>query len=466
MTHLPSLLRPPRPAHGWAAAALAAAGLLAAAQASASVTFYEREQYRGPSFSTSQPLQNFDRQGFNDRASSAVVTDGPWEVCEDARFAGRCAVLRPGRYPSLSAMGLNGRISSVRPAQRPGDAPPAITFYDLQRFGGRSFSTEQTTFNLEREGFNDRASSAVVVGGAWEVCSDPRFGGRCTVLSPGEYANLTPMGLNDRISSVRRVDGPDGRPPAPPPPVPVAPTATFYEQEGLRGRSFTTAEPVGNFDRQGFNGRAASAEVTSGSWQVCEDPRFGGRCTQLSPGRYPTLSSMGLQDRVASVRGVGPDGRMSEIDDRPRPAYDARRRGGERLYQADVTSVRAMMGPPEQRCWMEREQVASAGRPNVGAAIAGALIGGILGHQVGGGSGRDLATAGGAIAGAAVGANVNRDRNGGEQDVQRCANVDNRNQAPAYWEVTYNFRGTNHRVQMTSPPQATLTVNEQGEPRV
>jgi uncharacterized protein YcfJ len=451
---------------GRVATALVAATLFAAGHASAAVTFYEREAFRGPSFSTDLPLANFDRQGFNDRASSAVVTDGPWEVCEEERFGGRCSLLRPGRYPSLVAMGLNDRISSVRPAQRPPEAPAAVTFYDQEGFGGRRFTSDQTIFKLTRESFNDRASSAVVTGGAWEVCSDPRFAGRCTVLQPGQYPSLAPMGLNDRISSVRRVDGPDGRPPVPPPPVPIAPSASFFDEEGLRGRMFTTAEPVGNLDRQGFNERAASAEVSAGTWQVCEDPRFGGRCTRLSPGRYPTLASMGLQDRVASVRAVEPDGRVIEVDERPRPAYDARRRGGERLYQADVTSVRAVVGPPEERCWVEREQVAGAGRPNVGGAIAGALIGGILGHQVGGGSGRDLATAGGVIAGAAVGANINRDRGEPGQNVQRCAQVDGRHQAPAYWDVDYNFRGVNHRVQMSTPPQRTVTVNEQGEPRV
>src|SRR5207244_1954967 len=77
-----------------------------------------------------------------------------------------------------------------------------------------------------------------------------------------------------------------------------------------------------------------------------------------------------------------------------------------------VASVRAVVGPPEQRCWVEREQVQSGGGPNVPGAIVGGVIGGILGHQIGSGRGNDAATAGGAVAGAAIGANVNR--GGGE----------------------------------------------------
>ena len=93
------------------------------------------------------------------------------------------------------------------------------------------------------------------------------------------------------------------------------------------------------------------------------------------------------------------------------------------------------------------------------------MIGGILGHQIGGGRGRDVATAGGAVAGAAIGANAGR--GGGQvyaQDVQRCATVQGQGR-PEYWDVTYNFRGLEHRVQMSAPPGRTITVNGNGEPR-
>ena len=98
--------------------ALAAAGVAFAAQAAAQVTFYEREGFDGRSFTTDKQVGNFERYGFNDRASSVVVVGDRWEVCEDARFVGRCAVLRPGRYASLAAMGLNDRGSSVRAVSR------------------------------------------------------------------------------------------------------------------------------------------------------------------------------------------------------------------------------------------------------------------------------------------------------------------------------------------------------------
>ena len=246
---------------------------------------------------------------------------------------------------------------------------------------------------------------------------------------------------------------------------------TFYERDNFAGRSFTTQQRVDNLQRFGFNDRASSVMVAGDGrqrWEVCEDARFGGRCAVLRPGGYPSLSAMGLDNQISSVRSVGRDARVD--DERyapPAPVYDARRRTNERLFEADVTSVRAVVGPPEQRCWIEQQQVQQdRAKTNVPATLVGAVIGGILGHQVGNGRGNDLATVGGAIAGGAVGASVGR--NGQAQtatrDVQRCESVPSQ-AAPALWDVTYNFRGQEHRVQMTSQPGPTVTVNRQGEPR-
>src|SRR5437868_13016629 len=98
--------------------ALAMAGLAFTTQAAAQITFYEHEGFAGRSFTTQKQIGNFERFGFNDRASSVVVQRDRWEVCEDLRFSGKCVVLRPGRYPSLGAMGLNDRVSSVRTVSR------------------------------------------------------------------------------------------------------------------------------------------------------------------------------------------------------------------------------------------------------------------------------------------------------------------------------------------------------------
>jgi uncharacterized protein YcfJ len=243
---------------------------------------------------------------------------------------------------------------------------------------------------------------------------------------------------------------------------------TFYEREDFRGPKFTTTRPLGNFERFGFNDRASSAVVAGNRWEVCEDARFEGRCVVLRPGQYPTLASMGLDNRISSVREISRNARVP--DERYAPVGgDYRRRERERIYEADVTSVRAVVGPPERRCWIEREQVVeNRGDASIPGAIVGGVIGGILGHQIGGGRGQDVATVGGAVGGAVVGANIGR-QSGGQQvvtrDVERCATRAHPDRV-AYWDVTYWFRGQEHRVQMTAPPGPTLAVNADGEPRV
>jgi uncharacterized protein YcfJ len=179
---------------------------------------------------------------------------------------------------------------------------------------------------------------------------------------------------------------------------------------------------------------------------------------------------MGLSERVSSVRAVSTN---VPIDARryaplPVPAYDYARRADERLFEAEVTAVRAVVATPEQRCWVEQQPVAQA-QPdlNVPGALLGAVLGGILGHQVGNGRGKDLATAGGAVAGGALGANVGRITGAATpatQGVQRCTTAATPSR-PEYWDVTYNFRGQDHRVQMKTPPGPTVTVNANGEPR-
>jgi len=370
--------------------AAAAFGAVLATQAAAQITFYENDDFQGRTFSTSAPVDSFANHGFNDRASSIIVTTDRWEVCQDAGFNGRCVVLRPGRYPSLASMGLNDRVSSVRT-----------------------------------------------------------------------------VGRNARVDDQRYAPLPDARADYRQDAVPAAPQVIFYEEEGFQGRAFSTAETIENFRNTAFNNRASSIVVSGERFEVCQNSGFRGRCVVLRPGRYPSLVAMGLNDQISSVRVISRNARIDDQRYAPLPdvqATDYRRRGNERLYEANVTSVHAVLGPPEQRCWVEHEQVSQERSPNVGGALAGAVLGGIIGHQIGGGTGRDVATIGGVVGGAAVGSRVGNRQAPATQDVQRCESVPSQAK-PSFWDVTYTFRGQEHRVQMTAPPGPTVTVNREGEPR-
>lgn len=249
---------------------------------------------------------------------------------------------------------------------------------------------------------------------------------------------------------------------------------TVYEHDNYQGRQFTTAGAVRDLQQYGFNDRASSAVVGGAqAWEVCEDAGHGGTCRVLRPGQYASLSAMGMNDRVSSLRALGRNVRTEPERYAPPPVVtgDYRRRNGERLYEAPVTSAYAVYGdgvPGQQRCWMEREQVSQdRGDARVPGAIIGAVLGGILGHQVGGGSGRDLATVGGVVAGAAVGARVGRGQSGSgdTREVRHCDDAPGP-AALSYWDVSYEFRGVVHRVQLTAAPGPTVWVNRRGEPRV
>jgi len=84
----------------------------------------------------------------------------------------------------------------------------------------------------------------------------------------------------------------------------------LYEHDSYGGQSIRSGNSVSNLADSGFNDRASSIKIFTGQWQVCADAYFRGRCETLGPGQYPSLRSMGMNDRISSVRELGwtPDG--------------------------------------------------------------------------------------------------------------------------------------------------------------
>ena len=123
--------------------------------------------------------------------STASITLGSQErqiggvgltVYSDTNFRGRNATFRQDT-PDLQPFGLNDRI-----------------LYEDRGFGGRSYTATQSVPLLSS--FNDRASSARVEGGVWEICDDRDYGGRCVSIS-SDVSDLASVGLRNRVSSVR-----------------------------------------------------------------------------------------------------------------------------------------------------------------------------------------------------------------------------------------------------------------------
>ena len=78
----------------------------------------------------------------------------------------------------------------------------------------------------------------------------------------------------------------------------------LYERPDFRGPSLVTTSPLDTVARQGLGDSASSIVVADGRWEVCTMEYFRGRCTELQPGSYPSLS-VSLNGRIASVREIG-----------------------------------------------------------------------------------------------------------------------------------------------------------------
>jgi hypothetical protein len=181
----------------------------------APVQLFDRYDFGGAIFPVNATIDNLDLTRWNDRAVSMIINEGTWELCNDAYFQGGCERFGPGRYPNLG--GLSGRASSLRAigggavGGGGGWYPDGwgsrsrVVLYEHADLAGRRYVLDADYVpNFDGTGFNDRASSLRVERGYWLFCSDANFRGDCRTFGPGDYPAL-PGGLNDRISSGRRV---------------------------------------------------------------------------------------------------------------------------------------------------------------------------------------------------------------------------------------------------------------------
>ncbi len=169
-----------------------------------------------------------------------------------------------------------------------------ITVFDDQNFRGRSATFRQDVPNLEPLGINDRISSLRVgPGEQWEVCEHANYQGRCVVVS-GAEPDLRTNRWNDLISSMRRV----GR--FPRPPFERDPYIVLFERTNYRGnpRNYSEAVP------SGLGRRVQSVTIGRGSWELCEGNNFTGRCVTLDQS-VPDLATYNLRNRISSLRPVG-----------------------------------------------------------------------------------------------------------------------------------------------------------------
>ncbi|HET9651808.1 MAG TPA: glycine zipper 2TM domain-containing protein [Usitatibacter sp.] len=137
-----------------------------------------------------------------------------------------------------------------------------------------------------------------------------------------------------------------------------------------------------------------------------------------------------------------------------------------------------------EECWNDRQRGyeerrvtrTDTGAPIGAGTVLGAIVGGVAGHQVGSGRGRDAATVGGAIVGGLIGNQMERDGSGErvtevervpvERNVQRCRTVDEVREATVGYDVRYEYNGRQFVTRMPRDPGRFVRVHVELQPVV
>ncbi len=139
--------------------------------------------------------------------------------------------------------------------------------------------------------------------------------------------------------------------------------------------------------------------------------------------------------------------------------------GHARVLSAEPIVREIKVAVPRQECWQEKVvtyEKKETGKESwkLGSTMLGALIGGAIGHQIGGGRGQDAATVAGAAIGGKVGHDVYKDDHKPEtiehvNYKQRCKTVnDYRTETKTDgYAVTYEYQGKIYDTEMEQAPQ-------------
>ena len=234
-----------------------------------SVTLFEHADFKGKKLTLCQSTPDLRKDNFNDKASCVEVSAGYWRLWEHINYGGRFWVVGPGHYgfSELSEKIGNDCISSVEKLS-------TIQLYEHAGFQGRELILHNSTPDLRKLDFNDKASSVVVSEGQWKLWEHVNYTGKFFIVGPGRYdiAVIREKIGNDVISSVEKLP---------------EMTITLYEHAGFQGRELILHNSTPDLRQvNDFNDIASSVEVSEGQWKLWEHINYTGRSFVVGPGRY------------------------------------------------------------------------------------------------------------------------------------------------------------------------------------
>ena len=165
----------------------------------------------------------------------------------------------------------------------------------------------------------------------------------------------------------------------------------------------------------------------------------------------------GIGIGVAAALGVAAVASMDVFD-----------RGPQYAQVLSATPIKESIKQPRKEC---RNVTITHRRPvqdenRIAGSVLGAVAGGVLGHQFGGGRGRDVATVAGALAGGYGGNQVQgalQDRDTYTTSEQRCRTVYDKQDKMLGYDVTYKIGDQQGKIRMENDPGTRIPLDRNGQ---
>lgn len=147
---------------------------------------------------------------------------------------------------------------------------------------------------------------------------------------------------------------------------------------------------------------------------------------------------------------------------------DVFNRGPQYAQVVSATPIKETVKTPRKKC---RNVTVTHRRPvqdenRLTGSVLGAVAGGVIGHQFGGGRGKDVATVVGALGGGYAGNQVQgamQERDTYTSTQQRCKTVYDKSEKMLGYDVTYKIGDQHGKIRMENDPGTQIPLDSNGQ---